>query len=168
MRASATAALADLERQRAQALRLREEAEDLQQQRHDRQLDHLRLSQKAEQARDRGAKIAEELEELGGETARETAQQQSAADRLVALQSESASAPLRFRGRADSSRCRFRALDHRREAVQTAQRRFQKSVLVTQYITKINEIKNTIQVLLEERTDSDGLGKPDPGAGRVG
>ena len=161
-RAGAAAALAELEQCRAEALRLREDTEQLQQQRHDQQLDHVRLSQQAERARHRHSQIVQELDELGVEVESETAQQVSAADRLAQLQSEASELGQRLGAARQAHDTASRALDSRRMAVQTAQRRFQEASFNERVVTqKISDIENNITVLLEKkervRAALDGL-----------
>jgi chromosome segregation protein len=161
-RAGAVAALTELDQRRAQALRLREEAEDLQQHRHDHQLNHVRLSQQAERARHRHSQIVQELEELHAEFERESAQEVSAADRQVQLQREANELGRRLRAAREAHETASLGLDGRRVAVQAAQRRFQEASFNERVIAqKINDIETNIEALVEKqeraRLTVDGL-----------
>jgi chromosome segregation protein len=161
-RGKAAVAQSELEQRRAEALRLREEAEQLQQQRHDRELNHVRLSQQAERTRHRQRQIAEELDEIAADAERETAQQRSAAGRLLELQSQS----IELRQQLEAARNRHQmaniALDGSREAVQAAHQRLQEATFAERVISqKINDIEQNTQRLLEQqeraRTASESL-----------
>jgi chromosome segregation protein len=151
-RARAAAAQSELEQRRARALGLREEAEQLQQQRHDRQLDHVRLSEEAERGRLRHRQIVQELDEIAAESEREALQQRSATERLLELRSQSED----LRQRLETARVRHqeasRALDGRRDAVQAAQRQFQEASFNERVvIQKISDLEENSKRLFEQQ-----------------
>ena len=151
-RGAAAVAAAELEQRRTEALRLREEAEELQQQKHDRQLDHVRLSEQSERARHRHSQIVQELEELDAEVERETAQQQQASDRIAELKAQADDLAQRLETARQAHFTASRALDGRREAVQAAQRRFQEASFSERVIAqKIGDLETNIQALVEKR-----------------
>ncbi len=151
-RARAAAAQSELEQRRTRALGLREEAEQLLQQRHDRQLDHVRLSEEAERGRLRHRQIMQELDEIAGEAERETLQRQSATERLSELQSLSEDLRRRLGGARDSHQEASRALDSRRDALQAAQRQLQEASFNERVIEqKINDLEQNVERLAEQQ-----------------
>ena len=116
---------------RAEASRLREEAEELQQQRHDRQLDQVRLSEQSRTRTHRHSQIVQELEEIDAEVERETAQQQQASDAARrAAKPKPRSCAQRAGGRARGALQRPRASSIAgARPLQAAQRRFQEAQL---------------------------------------
>jgi chromosome segregation protein len=161
-RVRAQAAQSAFEQRRALALELREQAEELQQQRHHRQLDHVRLSQQAERARHRHAQIAQELAELEAESEREAAQARSARERLVELQAESEALGAQVEAARAADQAASRALENRRNEVQSAQRRFQEASFNERVFSqKINDIDASLKALVEKlekvRASSEAL-----------
>ena len=151
-RAGAAAAQSELEQRRARALGLREEVEQLQQQRHDRQLDHVRLSEEAERGRLRHRQIVQELDEIAAESERESLQQRSATDRLLELRSQSEDLRQRLGAARDSHQEAARALDGKREAMQEAQRQFQEASFNERVVAqKISDIEENSKRLFEQQ-----------------
>ena len=151
-RTKAGAAQSELEQRRARALGLRDEVEHLQQQRHNRQLDHVRLSEEAERGRLRRSQIAKELDEIAAEAARETLQQQSATERLVELQSLSEQLRRRLIDARDGHQEASRAIESRRDAVQAAQHRLQEASFNARVIEqKIDDLEDNLTRLVEQQ-----------------
>jgi chromosome segregation protein len=151
-RARATAAQSELEQLRARALGLREEVEQLQQLRHDRQLDHVRLSEEAERGRLRHRQIVQELDEIATESEREALQQRSATDRLLELRSQSEDLRERLGAARHSHEEAARALDGKREAMQEAQRQFQEASFNERVVAqKIGDIEENSRRLFEQQ-----------------
>ncbi len=151
-RARAAAAQSELEQRRARALALREEAEGLQQQRHDRQLDHVRLSEETERGRLRHRQIVQELGEIALECERETLQQRSAMDRLFEVRSQSEELRQGLEAARASHQEAARALDARRDAVQAAQRQFQEASFNERVVVqKIGDIEENSRRLFEQQ-----------------
>ncbi|PWT72784.1 MAG: chromosome segregation protein SMC, partial [Proteobacteria bacterium] len=145
-------ALGNLEDCRAKALHQREVAEELQQRRHDLQLDHVRLSQQAERAQHRLEQITRELEEIGSETTREREQGLAATERLADLQGRIAG----LRDAVDQHRkvheAAASALEARRHAVQAAAGRHQEAMFEKRVISqKLSDIEVDLQKILEKR-----------------
>src|SRR5262249_29038369 len=85
VRVRAAAALTELEARRSETQALREETDRAQQQRHDLELNQVRLSEQTERSRHRREQIVKELEEIAAESEAEMAQQSSAAARVLEL-----------------------------------------------------------------------------------
>ena len=150
-------AQAELETHRAHAVQLREQAAHLQQQRHDLQLDHMRLSQQAERTEHRDEQIARELEEIHTDAERELQQRQAACDRLAELAARVAELRETLDVHRNAHESAARALDARREAVQAAERRHQEAVFELRVGTqKIADLEASLRELGEktERVDS--------------
>ena len=168
--AGATQAQAELETRRAHALRLREETAQLQQQRHDLQLEHLRLSQQAERAEHRDEQIARELEEIRADAGRETQQRQAACERLSELGGRLGDLRTRLDGVRTAHESASQALDARREAVQAADRRHQEAAFelrvdsqkivdleqsLQEFSEKIERVHSAAEALTQELTSLD-------------
>ncbi|HTS55626.1 MAG TPA: chromosome segregation protein SMC [Burkholderiales bacterium] len=161
-RDKAAIAQSELEHKRAEALRLREETERLQQQRHDHELHHVRLSQQAERTQHRQGQIVEELGEIAADCERETAQRRSAEDRLLELQFQSGELRRQVDAARDNHQTATAALDGARDTLQASQQRFQEATFTERVMDqKLNDIENSIQRLLEQeqraRTAAEGL-----------
>ena len=145
-------AQSELEQRRARVLALREEAEQLQQQRHDRELDHVRLSEEAERGRLRHKQITQELEEIAAESEHEAQQQRSAQERLSDLQAELERVRQRLEASRESHQQATLALNDRREAVQTAQREFQEASFNERVVAqKIGDVEEQCKRLSEQQ-----------------
>ena len=151
VRARAAGALAELESRRSETLGLREEADRLQQQRHDLELDQVRLSEQTERSRHRREQIAKELEEIGADSAAEEAQQRSAADRVLELQSQSSDLRDRLAAARESLQAATLALEASRQALHAAVQRSQEAFFSERVSSeKLNDLESNIQRLLEQ------------------
>ncbi len=156
-RSTVVEAQAELEHGRAELQKLREEADQAQQQRHDLELDQVRLSEQMERIVHRRAQIDGELEEIGAQIERESAARSRAGMRLEEL-------AVRLRdaaGQLDSVRASHAAagdaLAARRESAQTAARRLQEAIFNHRSASqRIVDTDNGIRALGEKIERLDG------------
>ena len=142
---------AALEQGRAELQTLRLDAEAAQQQRHDLELDQVRLSQQAERLTHRRAQIEGELAEIAAEDQRENGVQERARHHLeeLALRLEE------LEGQLEAARTAHaeagRALDQCREGAQSAARRLQEAVFNHRAIgQRIDDAEGGIQGLIDK------------------
>ena len=151
VRSRAGAALAALESRRSETLGLREEANRLQQERHDLELDQVRLSEQTERSRHRREQIAKELEEIGADSAVEETQQRSAVARVLELQSQSSVLREQLTAARETLRSATLALDSNRNALQQAQQRSQEASFSERVSSeKLHDLESNIQRLVEQ------------------
>jgi len=148
---------AELEHGRLELNKLRQQSEELQQLRHDLQLDQVRLSQQADRIGHRRAQIRAELEELAREREGEAAARARASQRLEELTvrlsevSEQADQARQTHAQADAT------LQSRRESAQAAARRLQEAIFAHRSASqRIVDSENGIRALTEklERLDT--------------
>ncbi|HZP87708.1 MAG TPA: chromosome segregation protein SMC [Burkholderiales bacterium] len=119
---------AELEHTRSEVQRLREEVQAAQQQRHDLQLDHVRLSQHADRVSHRREQIDAELAEIEAEHERERHVHARAASRLEELTERIEEIEAQLDAAREAHAMAGRMLDARRLAAQGAARRLQEAI----------------------------------------
>ncbi len=150
-------AQAELEHGRLELNRLRQQADELQQQRHGLQLDQLRLSQQVERISYRRAQIGAELEELARDVERETAARERATERLKELAELLADAGQQLEHARRMHEQAGDSLQIRREGAQAAARRLQEAIFAHRSASqRIVDSEHGIQALTEklERLDA--------------
>jgi chromosome segregation protein len=152
LRASATRAQEELQQRRDEGLNLREQAEDLQQQCHDLQLDHVRLSEQAERALQRGSQIERELEEIHLEVEREQTQRDAAIEAQERLQAELIDLRQHLNAAREADHAASVLLAGKRQAVQGAQTQLQEADFQDRVAAqKIDDLERSLQALAEKQ-----------------
>ena len=142
---------AELEHGRLALHKLRQDAESAQQQRHDLQLDQVRLTQQAEGVAHRRGQIETELAEIDAEHERETAVQERARQRLeeLVVRLEELDRALESARAAHAEA--GRALEQRRSSAELAARRLQEAVFQQRALTqRITDAESGIRGLSEK------------------
>jgi chromosome segregation protein len=142
---------AELEHARIDLQRLRQQAESAQQQRHDLQLDHVRLSQHAERITHRRAQIAGELEEIEAERSRESQVQERALRHLEELSGRLVEIDAQLQTARDAHAGSGAELQDRRAAVAGAGRRLQEAVFTHRALAqRISDGEAAIRTLTDK------------------
>ena len=155
---AASAQKIEFEERRAAADRLRRQCSDLQENQHQRKLDHVRLSQLAERLKARGEQIVRELAEIDAESARESAQQEEAGRQMEALRAGMVAMQAGVEEARQAHAAAEAALQASRTLAQQAERQHQEALYQQKIINnKIIEINSSLQVLSESisRLESD-------------
>jgi chromosome segregation protein len=121
-------AQAALEHARQGLQELRQEAEAAQQQRHDLELDQVRLSEQLDRVAHRRGQIAEELAEVALQAERESAIRSRAATRLEELSLRLGETQAQLASARESHTRAGEALTARRDSAQSAARRLQEAI----------------------------------------
>jgi len=147
-RRQAADAQAELDAQRAAVQRLRAAVEEVQQRRHDLQLDQVRLTQQAERVDHRRAQIAHELAEIEAETQREREIESSAAQRHSDLAALIADLVQQLDSAQQEHARTAETLSERRDQVQAAARWLQEASFEQRSIAeRIRDLDGSIQQL---------------------
>ncbi|HEU5284382.1 MAG TPA: chromosome segregation protein SMC, partial [Burkholderiales bacterium] len=142
---------AELEHGRSELHKLRQDAELAQQQRHDLQLDQVRVSQQAERVAHRRSQIEAELAEIEAEHGRETGVQERARRRLEELGLRLDEMERQLEAARAAHAEAGGALERRREGAQSAARRLQEAVFDHRAIgQRIDDAEGGIQGLTEK------------------
>jgi chromosome segregation protein len=142
---------AELEHARLELSRLRQDAEAAQQQRHDLELDHVRLTQQAERVAHRRGQIEAELTEIEQEHQRETAVQERARQQLeqLAVRLEELERTLEAARAAQAHA--GEAMEQRRASAERAARRLQEAVFQQRALAqRISDAEAGIRGLAEK------------------
>jgi chromosome segregation protein len=152
LRTRADEARTILQQRRDEALALRNESEELQQQCHDLQLDHVRLSEQAERALARASQIARELEEIHLDLERESTQRDTALAARERLQGELNDLRQQLNAAREADHAASVTLSQKRQAVQAAQSQLQESNFQTRSASeKIADIERNLTALAEKQ-----------------
>jgi chromosome segregation protein len=142
---------AELEHGRAELQKLRQDAEAAQQQRHDLQLDQVRVSQQAERVAHRRSQIETELAEIAVEHQRETGVQERARRHLEELALRLEEMERQLEAARTTHEEAGRALDQRRDGAQSAAHRLQEAVFNQRAIgQRIDDAESGIRGLTEK------------------
>ena len=148
---------AELEHARMDLQRLRQQAESVQQQRHDLQLDHVRLAQQAERIEHRRAQITAELDEIAVDEAREQQVQQRAMRHLEELSGRLEELDAQVQSTRDTHARAGLELEDRRAAAAGAARRLQEAVFNHRALAqRISDAEGTMRGLAEKSTRLEG------------
>jgi chromosome segregation protein len=154
-------AQAEFDHSRAELQKLRQEAELAQQQKHDLELDQVRLAQQAERVAHRRAQLATELAEIQSETQRERLAGERAALRLEELEARVAQLHEELESARRAHTAAEQTLADRRESAQSAARRLQEAIFTQRTVSqRIADSEESIRGSTEksERLEGDLAG----------
>jgi chromosome segregation protein len=136
--------------------KLRAAGAALGQRHHERQLEHVKLTQSLERHAERSRQIEGELAEIGAQRAGEDTARAATAARLRQLEQEIAAAGERLRGIRDEHVAAESRLSGQRVALQQAEREVQEAIFSErECISKLNEIDRSIEVIHEQIAAAD-------------
>jgi chromosome segregation protein len=136
----------ELDAQRAAVQRLRASLEELQQQRHDLQLDQVRLTQQAERVEHRRTQIAREMAEIEAETQRERQIESAAAGREAELAAAIAGLVQELAAAQQAHARTAEILEQRRQQAQASARSLQEAQFQHRTVDeRIRDLQASIQ-----------------------
>src|SRR5437773_2568793 len=152
--------LAELERSLAEhdegLVKLRAAGAALKQRHHERELEHLRLTQSQERYEERSSQIDGELAEIAAQQAQERSAQSGAEASLERHQAEIDELYRRFDASEKEQQDAERALEEQRQRVQQTEREAQEAgFMEKECISKINDINISSNTLLEHVAQAD-------------
>jgi chromosome segregation protein len=150
-------AQAELDHARLELQRLRQEADTAQQQRHDLELDQVRLSEQMERVVHRRSQIAGELQEVAEQVEREAAARTRAGLRLAELSARLEEAAAQLDSAREAHARAGETLAARRESAQAAARRLQEAIFNHRSTSqRIVDTENGIRALRDKLERMDG------------
>jgi len=155
-RAVHAAAERQLAARREQVAALQDRESELNQKRHEQQLEHVRLAEAIARVRARAQQIGEELGEIERQGAQELASRAEAESRLDGHRVLITRRSNEFQAAQAEHEAAQTALEEHRQAVQAAAREVQESAFSErECLSKISEIDRSIQVISEQLTEGE-------------
>jgi chromosome segregation protein len=150
------AAERQLAARREQVAALQDRESELNQARHEQQLEHVRLAEAIARVRARAQQIAEELAEIEHQRTQELAARAEAESRLDGHRLEISRRSSEFQAAQSAHDAAQGALEDHRQVVQVADREVQEAAFSErECIGKISEIDRSIQVVSEQLTEGE-------------